>query len=269
MAENPKILKLDHRVWWIIFIVLYVFLIAVMVGTLSTQAWVELKPENLDPFKFKGSLIRVIDGLGEIPNIANPLSPLDLEGETYQKIYGGACFVKDVLDEETTLAFTWDLYHSWCKLFRKLWMGAGLFIVFEITAIVCIAIIIALLILFIYKKFYFIASFLAAGCMWASHIIAIIAWITISQGQFEDNCSDLTDGEKAPKICARDGPKLALFVLLFLPFVMIPFFIVTCLLRSKIIHEVRLETKVDTNRDEDINNPTQVKDSKSNKKIYT
>ncbi|OMJ88594.1 hypothetical protein SteCoe_9459 [Stentor coeruleus] len=263
MVENPKILKLDHRVWWVIFIVLYVFLIAVMVGTLSTRVWVELKPENLDVFKFKGSLIRVTDGLGEIPNIANPLSPLDVEGQTYQKIYGGACFVKDVLDKETTQVFTWNLYHSWCKMFKNLWMGAGVFIVFEITAIICIVIIIALLVLFIFKKFYFITSFLATGCMWASHIIGIIAWITISQGQFNDDCSNLTDGEKAPKICAKDGPKLGLFVLLFIPFIVIPFFCVTCLLRGRIIQEVRLETKVDTNKDEDVNNVTQMKDHKN------
>lgn len=237
MADIPKILKLDHRAWWISFIVFYTFLIAVMIGTLSTPVWLELKPDNFDTFKFKGSLIGIVDGLESIPNLLNPYKNLDLEGKTYEDVAAGACFVKDMLNETTTLAFTWDFYHSWCNMFRRLWFGAGLFIVFEVISLVCMAILIALLSLFIVKRFYFYASFCAGSCLWVSHIIAIIGWIVIAKGNFKDQCDDLIDGEKPPEICAQNGPRLGLFVLLVLPFIMVPFFIVTCLLRKRLLSE--------------------------------
>ncbi|OMJ84087.1 hypothetical protein SteCoe_14836 [Stentor coeruleus] len=260
MADIPKILKLDHRAWWIIFIVFYTFLIAVMIGTLSTPIWVELKPDNFNTFKFKGSLIGVVDGLSSIPNLVNPLKNLDLEGKTYEDVAAGACFVRDMLNETTTIEFTWDFYHSWCNMFRRLWFSAGLFIVFEVISLVCIAILIALLSLFIVNRFYFNASFCAGGCLWASHIVAIIGWIVIAKGNFKGECEDLIDGEKPPEICAQNGPRLGLFVLLVLPFIMIPFFVVTCLLRKRLLNDSQEKENQTENKKSEPNNVAEEKE---------
>ena len=240
MAEQLKILKVDHRICWGIFIVLHLFVIAVMIGTFTNKNWVELNPA-LPAYAYKGSLIYVEEGLSQLPNLASPLNPFDLTHYTYEHIYCGACFVRDILNQTTTPVPTWNLYHAWCSMFIRLWFSAGLFIIFEVISLLCIAFSIVFLVLFMKNIFYLRASFYAGGCLWASHYVAILGWIGIAKVTFSDGCHDLYDGVNSPTVCAEDAPRLGLFLVLFLPFVMVPFFIITCYIkRRKLVQERRI-----------------------------
>ena len=240
MAGELKILKLDHRICWVIFIALYLFVIAVMIGTLTNKYWVELNPV-VPAFVYKGSLIYVEEGLSQIPNLASPLNPFDLTHFTYEHVFCGACFVRDILNETLTPVSTWNLYHAWCSLFKRLWFGAGLFIVFEVIALLCLAFSIVFFVFFIKNMFYLRASLFAGGCLWASHYVAILGWIGVARVTFGDDCHDMYDGITSPILCAKDAPRLGLFLVIFLPFVMIPFFIIISYIkRHKLVHERRI-----------------------------
>ena len=265
MADQLKILKVDHRVCWVIFILLHLFVIAVMIGTFTTKSWVELDPV-LPSFSYKGSLIYVEEGLADIPNLASPLHPFDLTHYTYEHVYCGACFVRDLLNQTTTPVATWNLYHAWCNMFVRLWFGAGLFIIFEVIALLCLAFSIVLLILFMMNTFYLRASLYAGGCLWASHYVAIFGWIGIAKVTFDDNCNDLYSGTSSPTLCAKDAPRLGVFLAVLLPVVMIPYLLIVChIKRKKLVTESRLrqhqlEEVGNTNR-ADMNQPTDPRDN--------
>ena len=264
MSTPLKIFKIDHRVFWSIFIVAQVFLLSVMIGTLSSPNWVELDPPSV-AYSFKGSITKVQSGLTSVPDIFNPVVFFDLQGSSYEKIGCSACFVRDQLNQTTTPVQTWNFYHSWCALFGRLWFAAGLFICFEVAALVSVAILIVFLGLFITYRFYLKSSFCAGGCLWISHIIAILGWIGMANVTFGNDCNSLNNGTSPPTVCAKEAPRLALFTLVFLPLVMVPFFVTTCSLKRKLLLQ-NLKTESEVN-ESNISKPTEMRESKENKMI--
>ena len=247
MEAHPKILKVDHRIWWSIFLLVEVFLVAVMIGTVANQKWVELDPHP-DPFNlaFKGSLIKLTDGLSAVYNIDNPTNPFDVSLYNYLRISCGVCFLRDQTTETPANSVVWVIYHGWCLLFQKIWFAAGLVIVFEVLALLSILVIGVVIILFwTQKHYYFRAAYLANGCLCASHYIAIIGWIAVSNVTFDDNCHDVVQGtDSNPIICAKDGPKLGLFMVIFLPFFVFPFYIIACLFQKKRANSVEAKDQL-------------------------
>ena len=44
--SDLKILKVNPKIWWGLFIVVQFFILVVMIGTLTTPMWIELNPFN-------------------------------------------------------------------------------------------------------------------------------------------------------------------------------------------------------------------------------
>ena len=156
-----------------------------------------------------------------------------MEGKSYQGVSCSLCFFIELFDEDAVPESTWEYTSSWCSLFKRIWRSGGFFLGLEIFSIVSAVVLIALLVLFFFNYFYWRASYIAGGCLWASHTVATVIWVASVKFTFGDDCEDLTDGEEAPRVCARDGPKLGIFTMLFLPFAMIPFFLVVCYMERK------------------------------------
>ena len=249
MGDHPKILKVDHRVWWSIFLIVEAFLVAVIIATLCHPQWVELDP-NPNPFnlKFKGSLIQLQDGLSAVYNINNPLHPFDVSGYTYLKVACGVCFLRDQTTETPENSEVWVIYHGWCKMFENIWFTAGLVIVFEVLSLLSLVVISIIIIFFwLQKYFYFKLAYLANGCLCASHYVAIIGWVAISNATFGDDCNDVVrNTDSNPVLCAKQGPKLGLFVIVFLPFFDFPFYLITCCYQKKrkIVPRMEVVSKV-------------------------
>ena len=228
--KDLKICGIRSAFVWGVFIGLLVTIFAFMIASLTVEEWVELQPDTDGEkvYKFKGDLLKLVDGLDKAPNPMVPLETgltVDLSDLIYAKVSCASDFILN-LRPDGPLTPSNRFFKSWRDLFYSLWLAGGVYLIFEINAIVCSFIVIGTLLLFYKNIFYFNLNFCASVCVWISHIIAIISWIAIVKPSFDDDCEDLTDGVNPPTVCALDGPRLGLFVLIYSSVVMIPYYIV-------------------------------------------
>jgi hypothetical protein len=160
---------------------------------------------------------------------------LDVSESIYAKLSCASDLVLEIYGSKTEEnKFFWELFNSWGPMFEDLWFSGGIFIVFELSAVLSIIVIIITLTLLIFQKNYLHLNFCAAGCMWASHLIAIIGWLGINDVTFDDDCEDLTDGNSSPTLCVMTGPKLGIFVLIYSSVIMVPYFLVFIIFATKL-----------------------------------
>jgi hypothetical protein len=224
--KEIKILKVNSRVCWVVFIFAQISLVAFMIATLAVPEWVKLDPDSDSRYKFEGGLLRVTEGLSEIANPLNPLVTADVSENSYIRISCACEFLIDISVKELVTEDFWNFYSSWEELFANLWFAGGFFMVFEIMSVVSTAIVIMTLALMIWGKFYIRLNLCGSICLWISHIIAIIGYLGMLDLTFKDDCDELFDGTDPPTICATTGPTLGIFVLILIPFIMIPYFLV-------------------------------------------
>lgn len=258
--KDIKILKVNSKICWIIFIVAQLILVAFMIATLAVPNWVKLDPDSDSRYKFEGALLMVSDGLTGIGNPLNASASVDISENSYIRISCASKFIVDFSKKELVSEEYWNLYKSWYKLFDDLWFAGGLFLVFEVMALVCVAIVIVTIGLMFWGKYYFNLNFCASVCLWISHIVAIIGWLGYLDITFSDDCNDLYDGTDPPTVCATTGPALGIFVLIFLPFIMIPYFLVFISFVKQVNQTAVIEGEVEPN------NITQINDAKSKAK---
>ena len=233
--RDIKVFGVPSTLCWIIFIVAQVSIMAFMVATLAVEQWVKLDPDDLENYAFEGGILSITDGLGEIMNPFVPGATVDVSDTIYAKLSCSSEFVLEIFGSRAAAGdFNWYLFKSWHTLFKDLWFSGGLFLVFELSALLSIIVIIATLTLLIFNKYYLHLNFCAAGCMWASHLVAIIGWLGLNSITFEDDCDELTDGTDPPTLCVMTGPKLGIFVLIYTTFIMIPYFIVIFVYSTKL-----------------------------------
>ena len=237
-----------------------------MIATLSTDKWVEIDPNSDDDFMygypanppifqvkgseyaFKGSLYKIIDGLTEVRTYLNPMPPrkaLDLENEPYSKVGCGLCFIVDVSDSDVIDENIWDFYNSWCSFMKRLWFAAGFYITLEIMSLVCVIAAIVLCFLFLFEKYHARLAYIASGGILFCHYLAILVWIGLANATFDDDdCENLYYADQtSPKVCARAGARLSLFILIFLPFVIVPFIIFVWYKNKKLSQSKIVEVK--------------------------
>ena len=258
--KEIKILKVSARVCWIIFICAQLSLIAFMIATLAVPDWVKLDPEVDSRYKFDGGLLRVTDGLSEIPNPLNPFVTVDVSENSYIRISCACEFLIDTSDRELVPEDFWNLYSAWEELHANLWFAGGFFMVFELLSIASIAIVVATLGLMILGKYYFRLNLCGSVCLWTSHIIAIIGYLGLIDLTFKDDCDELFDGTDPPTVCATTGPTLGIFVLILIPFIMIPYFLVYYLFNK----QYNVSKVVDS--EPEPQNMTQINDAKNKAK---
>jgi hypothetical protein len=207
-----------------------------MLATMITRQWVKLDPKSDSRYKFEGGLIRITEGLDGIADPFNPVnSSIDVSDSSFIRISCASGFLIDIWNKDTTNEQQWNFYSSWEKMFDDLWFAGGFFLAFELQALVCIVIVIVTLILIFKERFYLGLNFCASVCLWLSHVIAIMGWIGLLDVTFSDDCEELNDEDEAPTLCATTGPRLGIFVLVLLPFIMIPYFVVFCFFRRAFV----------------------------------
>lgn len=258
--KDIKILKVNSKTCWISFIVAQLVLVAFMIATLAVPNWVKLDPDADSRYKFEGALLMVSDGLTGIQNPLNASATVDISENSYIRISCASKFLVEIAKKELNSEEYWNLYNAWYSMFDDLWFAGGLFLVFEVTALVSIAVVIATIVLMFWEKYYFHLNLCASVCLWISHIIAIIGWVGYLDVTFSDDCNDLYDGTDPPTVCATTGPSLGLFVLIFLPFIMIPYFFVFFSFVKQVKPIPVVESEVEPN------NITQMNDIKSKSK---
>ncbi|CAG9319411.1 unnamed protein product [Blepharisma stoltei] len=196
------VFKLDHRVFWAIFWILHLFLIACMIGILCSQNWVKSE-SSLTPFE--GSLSKVTNGYDKI------------DEDSYTSLSDSYCTKSHNSSD------------SFCKTFEDLSAAYTVYLVFEVIGMICILIWAIILGCFIFNINCFPCTFCCSTCALASHYIALFGWIVISKANFEGDCTDSMNEQpnsKRPHLCVSEGPKLSLFLAIFIPIVVISFVVI-------------------------------------------
>lgn len=258
--KEIKILKVSARMCWVFFIIAQLSLIAFMIATLAVPEWVKLDPDADSRYKFEGGLLSVTDGLTEIENPLNPLSSVDVSENSYIRISCACEFLIDTSVKELVTEDFWNFYNSWDELFANLWFAGGFFLVFEIMSLVSITIVIITLGLMLWGKYYLRLNLCGSICLWVSHIIAIIGYLGLLDLTFKDDCDELFDGTDPPTVCATTGPTLGIFVLILIPFVMVPYYLVYYSFSKQYNTNQVVESEPEPN------NITQINDAKAKSK---
>jgi hypothetical protein len=87
----------------------------------------------------------------------------------------------------------------------------------------CAAVIVVIL-LFIQGKPHMRLAFLFSNLAWVCHYLAILVWIGLTKARFDDECEELYNSDhSAPPICAKAGPRIGIAMLIYYPFLTIPF----------------------------------------------
>ena len=125
-----------------------------------------------------------------------------------------------------------DRVQSICYLYFALWMGMNVYSSLEIISMICVSIWACSMLLY-YKKIKFCLgfSFCCSGCVWTLHYLALIFFMVFTKSNYYGDCEDF-DEETNPHLCATDGPGLALFIAIILPFIVVTYCIVGCNLKN-------------------------------------
>ena len=233
---QPKYLKLSFRIWWLIFIIIYLCLLILMGITFACPTWVytdntgyfinsELKEDHdennyvYDGSKFQGSLTFCIQSCEQ----------------SYFWLANKWCDEYKDIDEKfkDSESTTSDPYLSICSMFYTLFIGSAFYIAFEVVAMIAISVLICTMICY-WKKINCIwLTFCCSGSFWVFHSLALILFMGFSHSNYSNNCKEFPDDGERPNLCAGSGPGLSLFIMIVMPIIVILFCMVSCKLQNK------------------------------------
>jgi hypothetical protein len=222
-----------HR-WWLAYQTIQVFLIILIICSLSIQSWVfsnfdleayyQDSKNNDQIFKsnlFKGSLLSCVEGCTKSQSyeiIAEDICSY------LEKVENGAFLNQNVhnsLDELRTI----------CNLFQNLLNYAKAKIFFDSLSI---------FIIFIwsvsgfhyFKRFkrFWLANF-SSFCGFFIYLIGSLIWLVGVEGNFE-SCSTYPDDGSTPTLCLSSGPKIVIFTMIFFFFSIIGYLIKAWIVRK-------------------------------------
>ncbi|OMJ79556.1 hypothetical protein SteCoe_20408 [Stentor coeruleus] len=159
-------------------------------------------------YRFKGGIIRCKDGCSD----------------SYGNLSSDWCAKYDSLDA--------DDIESVCKMFVSLYWGAVICVFFEAVCFIAIAVWSATMACYMNKVNSIFMTFCCSICVLICHYIAILAWLEMSGASYSDDCSSVpTNGETIP-LCGSHGPGLGLFLMVFIPAVVVLYFAVACRIKT-------------------------------------
>ena len=209
-----------------------------MIGTFGGLAWVHTSMGNsytasdyapyytgafsssayFDGSSFKGAFTHCVEGCNS----------------NYVQAAADWCDIYNNLhDHESPCALTcpqqWQT-QSLCVTFNLLLVAMIVFTIFEVISMIGIAVWAAVMLCFLKKiQKCFCLTYCCAVGSCVSHYIAIIGWLILSGGSYQDDCGDFPSNGDRIKLCNNDGPGLALLVMIFFPAVVASYFVVACL----------------------------------------
>ncbi|CAG9330624.1 unnamed protein product [Blepharisma stoltei] len=199
-ARIPKIFNIDCRVWWALISLSQLLTCILMVACILTTKWVELGPSGL----MKGSLFQ-INGTSGTTNV--------------NKFWHD--YWKDNCDNDQWRDF------GICKVIDSLYEGSIYMSVGEALAFLC-------LLLWTYSFFQWIyigkarvkslsRPYIQAIAMIGFHYAATIIWITEARAKYSGSCDWDGTFSQVPDLCAKDGAKIALALMILMPIFVIIF----------------------------------------------
>jgi hypothetical protein len=241
MVIQLKILKFPIVVWWIFFIVMLQLMIGSMVWTIVAKKWVELDLTQASAgsssiFAFEGSLLSIENTTEYLisfpghPEFSSLLT--NYKGSPYNYVYCSWCSRQQVLDYNNITGAQADFVAAWCRMYKSLWIGGAFFIAFEFLAMLAACGSIYLLVLYIFKKYYLNFTLCLGTSICVSHYAGIFVWLGTVNFTYGNNCSSLNNGKSPPTVCLKDGPRLGLFVLLLIPIIIVPLFLIILYLKK-------------------------------------
>ena len=229
---SSKSLGLNKKLWWIIFLILYLGIIALMVASIFTDSWVytnmkvniknyETSDSDLNNFKgkdFSGSLFHCIKSCDA------RYSKLSEEWcDSYEKVV--EAYMNEDNDKYIRVTFEYlSSVSSLCATFRNLEKSMKIYAASEAFAVLCMIAIVILIILFFFKikVYYLVMIFTVLGCV--AHLEGFITYAVLTKTNFMGWCDDFPLVFDLPiELCAGHGPNLALAISVILPLTSILF----------------------------------------------
>ena len=230
LNKDALVWKFPIKIWWYIYFGLQLFLIAFMIGSLATPRWVHTSSKfviskglcNNDPrtynqgfdgSSFQGSLAQCTQGY---------CSDYRTETSDWCNIYN------DINTGKTVSYCSLDQVNSMCKLFTGLSAASGVFVLFEVIALIAIIVWGSAMLCSYRSMTCYCCVHCCSICTFIAHYIAILGWIGISGSTFSSSCDTFPSNGSMPPICTNDGPGLGLFILIVIPFIVVSFVTVAC-----------------------------------------
>lgn len=120
-----------------------------------------------------------------------------------------------------------EVLQSTCLMYKNIYNGVGIYISFQSGAIICVFLWVLAMQCYWKNIKYLWLAHLSVGFMWAFQYIALISYMVVTNSSLTDDCNEFPDDGTPPKICAGAGPKLSMFIMAILPFVLMCHFVVT------------------------------------------
>ena len=179
-------LKLKY--WWYGFLFLSITLLALTLGSLGSPEWIETGSRDL---AVRGGLLRCVD------------CPDNWAGENYGDIADIIC-----VPDSGPMDF-------FCESFSNLSKAGGLYIAFDVIAVVALAGWVLKLVMYLKetdclrRKVWLGYVFPVTAAL--SHLIALITWASVSVTSFSSDC------DRTQEVCSGHGPGLALSIAILSP----------------------------------------------------
>lgn len=234
MSGDAKIIGIPLKLWWMFFFAMQICFVLGMIGSMMSKNWVYSSndrvlrnPSSNDSennvyygYKFAGSLYKCTKGC--------TVDYKDLSDDWCSYYYE----VKEKY-ENTEVEEIKDPYLSICAMFFTLYVGKLVYVAFEVASIVCAIFWLLGTCCFCIKRKLFKFSVFFSGAFWTFHYIAFLVYIKLTRSSLSNNCQDFDDQGKRPKLCVDDGPLISLAILVSIPFIIIPFCVVTCITHKR------------------------------------
>jgi Ring finger domain len=215
MSPQIKVGKCSVKIWWIIFLCLQLFLLALMITTCAVSPWVTSKFDLYITY-FNGAIFK--------GDISGCVAGCDCG---YSDCESNWCELPPYGQEYT--------FESLCLLFKSLQKASTAFVVCEIFSMIGILMWTIGMARFLLK--YISGTYCCPVCAFIFHLIGILVWIQITQASFSGSCGIFPRDGKYPIVCASAGPILGVFVLCIMPIIVVLYLVVT----RKAYNKERLE----------------------------
>ena len=234
---SSKFLGLHKKLWWLIFIIFYSTIIALMIASISTSSWVYTNMKvNIKNFENSDSSINHFKGKDFSGSLFYCTKSCDA---SYSKLSKEWCDYKEkVLYEnfyyEDSRYFEMNEFYvysvmSLCTTFRTLEKSMRIYVASEVFAIICLIGCIIVLGLFFMKIKNYLLIFLFSLLSCVAHLEGFITFMVLTKTNFNGWCDDFPYFYDLPlDLCASYGPNIALSISILLPLMSIYF----CLFRD-------------------------------------
>lgn len=186
MIHNIRLRCCDHKVAWLVILILQLLAISLVIGSVFTPVWASTDDDEFGLYKCNTSCAK----------------------SNYKDQRELSCTQIDFAGEYDSNAIEITL-KSGCKLFENLERAFYIYIVCAGISLFCTLVWLSTVLIFCSRKVSYACGILFGTLALVSQIIGVVLWSIESKTKFSD-CSDFPDDGSAPELCAKEGIKVAI-----------------------------------------------------------